>query len=69
MSEDCGDEVGPAKESLMGLDVTYCDECGEQVGTDAVWYAKVPVPVASASAGESAVLCGACASEVACGLL
>ena len=43
-------------------DVTYCDNCGEQLAPeDENWFHEVMIDVASANAGESAVLCARCA--------
>ena len=46
----------------MSLDITYCDDCGEPITdpSDTYAFAQVPADVASANAGESAVLCGWC---------
>ena len=50
----------------MSRDITYCDDCGDVLGDpgDIYAFAQVPADVASANAGESAVLCGRC--YVAC---
>ena len=47
--------------------MTYCDECGSELAapSDRYAFASVPVPVASANAGESATLCRICAYSVA----
>ena len=47
--------------------MTYCDNCGRELAapSDRFAFASVPVPVASANAGESATLCRSCAYSVA----
>lgn len=44
----------------------YCDDCGHEEGPheDLVSVSRLPVPVASANAGESAVLCVGCFDEM-----
>jgi hypothetical protein len=46
-------------------DFTFCDDCGE-ITTDKtrVVYARLPFAVASANAGESAVICLECEKQI-----
>lgn len=41
-------------------DIEYCDACGEQLMGARVPFSSLPIDVASANAGESAVLCRDC---------
>lgn len=45
---------------------TFCDNCGCGIGTTdlAVVYPSLPVDLASVNAGESAVICKDCDSEL-----
>jgi hypothetical protein len=54
----------PDNPDYDNADVTYCDNCGEPLapGTES-WIAELVVPVNSANAGESAVLCGDCSLD------
>lgn len=49
----------------MSAEMIYCDDCGESIAPGEVHaIASLPVPVASANAGESAQLCPTCAARV-----
>lgn len=41
-------------------DREYCDACGEELTGARVSYAEMPTDIASANAGESAVICPRC---------
>lgn len=57
--EDCGCECCEANS-----DKSYCDDCGEPVKPhEMVVISRLATPVASANAGESAIICKPCYAE------
>jgi len=50
----------------MSEDNIYCDNCGDELklNRDRKWYSRIPCNVASANAGESAVICKPCEDKL-----